>query len=69
MIDNYTGTGSYCEGGTFNIIAPSIEPLVARNVAAFYRNKGEAWADGMSRRLCNAANNAANDNTQQRKAA
>ncbi|RWO20707.1 hypothetical protein [Mesorhizobium sp.] len=56
MNDNYNGTGSYCEGGNFNIISPDIEPQVARNIASYYGAKGEAWSAGMARRLRAAAN-------------
>lgn len=55
-MDNYNGTESYCEGGTFNVISADITPLVARNIASYYARKDEPWADGMARRLRVAAN-------------
>ncbi len=56
MNDNYNGAEPYCEGGTFNVIADDINPHVARNVASYYGAKDQAWADGMARRLRDAAN-------------
>lgn len=63
-MNDYNGTGNYCEGGNFNAIAADIDPQVARNIAVYYANKGQAWADGMARRLRVAAN----DNEPQRRA-
>ncbi|MBZ9888084.1 hypothetical protein LB559_09045 [Mesorhizobium sp. BR1-1-3] len=54
--DNYNGTEPYCEGGNFNVIVADISPLIARNIASFYANKDQPWADGMARRLRAAAN-------------
>lgn len=53
------------KGRCINIIADDIEPLVARNIATYYRAKEEPWADGMARRLEIAAHPVvapANDN-------
>lgn len=56
VMTDYNGTGRYCEGGNFNVIAIDIEPTVARNIARFYATKDQPWADGMARRLRAAAN-------------
>lgn len=44
-------------GNQINIVADDSPPHVMRNVASYYRQKGEPWADAMARRLV-----AANDN-------
>lgn len=54
-------------GPQINVIAADIEPAVARNVALYYAQKHEVWADAMARRLRSAARGADNDNRAVRK--
>lgn len=48
-------------------IATDMTPTVSRNVAAYYRGKGERWADVMASKIESATNRAANDNARQRR--
>jgi len=50
-------------------IANDMSPTVARNVAAYYRGKGERWADVVAGKVLASASAAANDNGKRKRIA